>query len=51
MDMADDQKPRSIAEHKRSLEADAVLNQMFEYSAPEISPRRVVSELDARKAA
>lgn len=49
--MAEDQKPRSIAEHKRSIEADAVLNQMFEYSAPESAPRRVVSELDARKVA
>jgi len=45
------QKPLSIADRKRSIEADAVLDQMYGYFTREESPRHVVSELDARKAA
>ncbi|WP_411836754.1 hypothetical protein [Paracoccus sp. ME4] len=47
----DTQKPLSIADRKRSQQADAALEQMFGYYAREDSPRAVVSELDARRAA
>lgn len=45
------QKPLSIADRKRSIEAEAVLDQMYGYYSREESPRYVVSELDAQKAA
>ncbi|WCR00340.1 hypothetical protein [Paracoccus aestuarii] len=47
----DSQKPLSIADRKRSLEADAVLDQMYGYYTREETPRAVVSDLDARRAA
>ncbi|WP_378944199.1 hypothetical protein [Paracoccus sp. R86501] len=45
------QKPLSIEDRKRSIEAEAVLEQMYGYYVREEAPRYVVSELDARKAA
>ena len=44
-------KPLSIAERKRNLQADAVLDQMYSYFTREEMPRPVISELDARRAA
>lgn len=49
--MTVDQKPLSIADRKRSLEADAVLEQMYGYYTREEAPRLVVSDVDAQKAA
>ncbi|WP_265502644.1 hypothetical protein [Paracoccus beibuensis] len=49
--MTADQRPLSIADRKRSIEADAVLDQMYGYYTREEAPRLVVSDLDARKAA
>lgn len=45
------QKPLSIEDRKRSVEAEAALEQMYGYYVREEAPRYVVSELDARKAA
>jgi len=44
-------RPLSLAARKRSAEADAVLEQMYGYFTREESPRPVISELDAQKAA
>ena len=49
--MSTETKTTSIAARKRSLEADAVLDQMFGYFTREEAPRAVISELDAQKAA
>lgn len=45
------QKPLSIADRKRSQQADAALDQMYGYYAREDGNRPVVSELNAQKAA
>ncbi|WP_168217394.1 hypothetical protein [Paracoccus liaowanqingii] len=47
----DTTRPLSIADRKRSIEADATLDQMYSYFTRDEMPRPVVSELDARKAA
>ncbi|WP_410218772.1 hypothetical protein [Paracoccus sp. (in: a-proteobacteria)] len=44
-------KPLSLAARKRSAEADAVLDQMYGYYTRSESPRVVISDLDAQKAA
>nr|WP_162623628.1 hypothetical protein [Paracoccus saliphilus] len=44
-------KPLSLAARKRSMEADAALDQMFGYFTRQETPRAVITELDARKAA
>lgn len=44
-------KPLSLAARKRSIEADAVLEQMFGYFTRQDTPRAVISDLDAQKAA
>lgn len=44
-------KPLSLAARKRSLEADAALEQMFGYFTRQETPRPVISDLDAQKAA
>ena len=49
--MTADQKPLSIADRKRSIEADAVLDQMFGYFTCDDTRRPVVGEFDAQKAA
>ncbi|WP_022707566.1 MULTISPECIES: hypothetical protein [Paracoccus] len=49
--MSKDDKTTSIAARKRSLEADAVLDQMYGYFTREDESRKVVSEFDAQKAA
>ncbi|WP_162798972.1 hypothetical protein [Paracoccus indicus] len=46
-----EQKPLSIEDRKRSIEAEAALEQMYGYYVREDAPRLVISELDARKAA
>lgn len=46
-----DQKPLSIADRKRNQAADAALDQMYGYYTRNETPRAVVSELDARRAA
>ncbi|MDM7459024.1 MAG: hypothetical protein P3W94_006665, partial [Paracoccus sp. (in: a-proteobacteria)] len=51
-DMAQaDTKTTSIAARKRAAEAEAVLDQMYGYYTREESPRVIVTELDARRAA
>ncbi|CAM3087620.1 hypothetical protein PANO111632_02260 [Paracoccus nototheniae] len=44
-------KPLSIAERKRSMDADSALDQMYSYFTRDEMPRPVISELDARRAA
>ncbi|WP_277023677.1 hypothetical protein [Paracoccus hibiscisoli] len=52
MTMSNDiSKPLSIADRKRSLQADAALEQMYGYYTRDDAPRPVVSELDAQRAA
>lgn len=46
-----DTKTTSIAARKRAAEAEAVLDQMYGYYTREESPRVIVTELDARRAA
>lgn len=47
----DTKKPLSIADRKRSLQADAALEQMYGYYSRDEAPRAVVSEFDAQRAA
>lgn len=49
--MEDQTKPLSIADRKRAIEADAVIEQMYGYYSREERPRVVVSEFNAQRAA
>lgn len=44
-------KPLSLAARKRSMDADAALEQMYGYFTRQDAPRPVITELDAQKAA
>lgn len=47
----DTNRPLSIADRKRNIDADAALDQMYSYFTRDEMPRPVISELDARRAA